>query len=436
MSTPIPDALLTGLASALLSKGVNELWELVKLMKAGTMVRGKKDFHDAQIKPLSTRKGSQSAALLSSREKQIADLYKFYAAEPDKLVLGSNIRIGYAHQAWFVTNMPGAIDFSDLTVESSQDYDVDQSLEIQGFRKTATRFRTERGIRLPSQGPAVRVSSWDGKQRLALSKADYIDQFVTNQMPDTPIGDIKKFDPDIFVPPYMLNQTLRNLNASNGLLLPFEESRLSNTLGVSAIVVTSDGYLIVPKRGSTGHFEQSYNVCSIAGVLEWTSKLLTDFPKEVAAQLVNKEGTQEILLDQYRISTPRPLALAREFARAGKPQLFFNIWSDDSLENFKSRWQVSDQPYTEMETIGWFQIFDPNQLRDPSSAVNQMIERLFFLLTSEAFSAGDKDSVVILSEEMRANLFYFLGSLVRLGSEAFPTHWRPSIIVSDKETSV
>jgi hypothetical protein len=228
----------------------------------------------------------------------------------------------------------------------------------------------------------VRVSAWNGSQTLILSHSYYYDQFITNkEIVDVPLEIIVKGTSAV-VPPMLLRSSLRELNMRDGRLLSFEESPLANSIGVGATVITSDGYLVLPKRNRWVHFQCGSEGCSTSGALKWTDGLLDKFIEELKRQLSSREGPQEILLDPDKIVI-HPLAFAREFERAGKPQFFFHIWTSRRLDEFKKRWKVSISVHEEFDSIRWIEMYEPRKLRAPDRAIDQAVERILALLRAE-----------------------------------------------------
>ena len=119
----------------------------------------------------------------------------------------------------------------------------------------------------------------------------------------------------------------------------------------------------------------------------------------------------------------RPLAFSREFERAGKPQFFFHIWTSQRLEEFTSRWRVSKYAQEEFESIRWIEMFEPGMLQEPEKAVDQMIERILAMLRSDSFIRLDDRNNIVLSEEMRANLYYLVIFLQSYRIDSFPRKW-------------
>ncbi|HOV47572.1 MAG TPA: hypothetical protein PLM06_02940 [Anaerolineae bacterium] len=369
--------------------------------------------------------GIPQAALLQERKKQLQRLFTFYAAEPNKLVLGDAVRVAYAHQQYYIPTLEGSVEPQSLVAHKGEDYKVDEALGIPGYKQAAMRFRKETRPKKtePFDGSAVRILDWDGVMTFTISEATYFDQYVTNQkeIVDVCLEDIVG-DNTISVKPQWFERTLREINASNARLLPFSQSLLANTIGVAATVVTRDGYLVLPRRNQSVHFQSGYEGCSVSGVLEWSPHLLRDFMGTLKYHVAKKEGPEEILLDPSKI-TICPLGFAREFERAGKPQFFFHIWTEQRLREFVEKWKQSIYPRQEFDSVRWIQLYEREALRQPEGAIQQAVERILALLNANGYIVLKDGYQVVLSEEMRANLFYLALFLQSQQVRAFPSMW-------------
>ena len=408
-------------------KALDIAWDdLTYNVKVGALLLNKGgtfDFVHGTLKRI-LGKDTIQAGLLRDRNKQTQRLFTLYANEPEKIVV-SGARIAYVNQKYFIPNLEEGIDPRDIIVNSGVPYNVDQALGIDGYQKAAMKFRAEADPKKssPFPGTTVRISEWDSDRILVLSLSNYLDQYVTNQreIVDTPIEQIVQ-ETSLLIKPDWLKRTLRNINIHHARLQPFNESLLANSIGVAATVITCDGYLVLPRRNQNVHFQSGYESCSISGVLEWSDFILVDFMGTLKHHIARREGPEEILLDPQKI-TIHPLGFARELERAGKPQFFFHIWTDYRLENFLEKWKQSSYPRYEFDSVRWIEIYEYEALRSPEIAINQAVERILALLSAEGYITLKDGYQVVLSEEVRANLFYLLLFLQTQKAAAFPTSW-------------
>jgi len=366
--------------------------------------------------------------ILGNRIAQTQELFTTYANEPNPIAV-CDTRIAYAHKLHFVPGQDDAVLPDKLKAVRCEDYDVDTRLGISGYKKAAEDFRVNRGDRRPEWSEsAVRISAWErkrSKEVISLSRAEYLDQFVTSQkeIVDIPIREILK-DSNIIddVSPLMLDENLRKLGVRKARLPEFKVSLLSNTIGIAATVVTSDGYLIVPRRNTKVHVQPEFEGCSVSGVLQWSEGLFADFIRELKNQLLGREGPEEIGLRETT-SEVIPLAFARELERAGKPQFFFHVWASQILETLRQGWENSEKPKEEYDSIRWVQLFEPGGLKAPEEAAIVAAKRLCALVNSDTVLKWGDNSYAVFSEEARANMFYLAAYLRLLGKDAFPASW-------------
>jgi len=363
--------------------------------------------------------------LLNDRNDQLKRYYELYANESNKLTIGNDIRIAYAHQLWLMPKIEGAIDPNKLRTIEGRPYNVDETVKIDGYKNEAFIFRMKNNPKKepPYKGSTVRISDWNTHDEFTLSESNYHDQYVTNQrdIVDLKIKEIIEGS-SIIISPKLLNKSMRELSMEQGKLLPFNRSPLANTIGIASTVITCDGYLIIPTRNKRVNFQSGYEGCSTSGVLEWESGLLENFIEELKKQISTQEGPEELLLDYEKIIV-EPLAFAREFERAGKPQFFFHIWSFQRLEEFKRLWNKSEFVEEEFASIQWIEMYEPGMLAQPEKALDQIIERILALLSSKSLLKFGNNKKIILSEEMRANLFYLAIFLESNRVDSFPQEW-------------
>lgn len=378
--------------------------------------------------PFIKKPSGVAADLLVQRQQFSDQMFTYYANDLEKLAFdiegGISIRIAYSHQL-YIPDIECHEEEPILQAESGDPYDCNHSIGIERYKESAIEYRIENDGRKdkPYPGPVVRVSDWDGDAKFVLSPADYFDQYVTNQkeIVDTKLQEIIKTS-GVFVRPALQNTTLRRLNLKDGKLIPFRVSILSNTIGLAAPLITSDGYLVLPKRERV-HFARGYEGASVSGALEWDDGITKDFLSSMEAQISKREGAQELLLNPGTY-TLRPLAFAREFERAGKPQFFFVIWADKPFREFKEEWSKSRYPTEEYSAISGIPVFQPAQLALPDECAASLAATLFVLLSSDSVTKVG-DVFTVLSEEARASLFYVACWLLDRRKAAFPSHWTP-----------
>jgi hypothetical protein len=215
--------------------------------------------------------------------------------------------------------------------------------------------------------------------------------------------------------------TLRTLEAGSGCLPAFARSCLANTVGVSATVVTRDGFLLLPRRNARVHVNRGLTSSSTSGVLEWSTVLFQDFAGALESQLLIREATAELLLDAH--AEVIALAFVREMQRAGKPQFFFHIWTEATLAQLRQRWTTEDGPAEEYAAIQWVRVFDPAMLLSTADEAAETAARRLASLVAATAPLWFGASPVVLAEEARVLLLYLGLFLHQRGAAAFPSAW-------------
>lgn len=188
----------------------------------------------------------------------------------------------------------------------------------------------------------IRWAIEEGK--IEVQQGDYFSQIGSNITMDWASGHLSdKVDDRI--------ATIRNCieRPHGGMLLPFSESVLANTLGVATFLYTIDGQILIPIRGNSqaimsegkGKFH-----CSASGVFKWQNfegvgksarfdKFIEGMHDEIYRELHITQDTYEIV----------PLAFARELSRGGKPQLFFCAKCKLPLGEVKKQMKLAEEKW-------------------------------------------------------------------------------------------
>jgi len=387
----------------------------------GALVLQKGTFRRATGHVLSWARIDARGIFIRQRNEASSTYIEKYVHEP--ILCSGDFRFPYAHYLSFFKGIPFPVNPNRLVAIPAGKFDLDKTIKIQGYRNAAVQYRKNKKHLIPFEGPTVRINEWNGDEQFTLSEADYTDQFVTNQreVVDEKIDNIL-LDSRIPTPPYYCGKSLRELDMQEAKLKPFSSSVLANTIGIAGTVVTSDGYLILPRRNKTVHYEPGLEGCSVSGVLKWSEGLFKSFIKELERQLTGGEGPEELLLKGARV-TIVPLAFCRELQRAGKPQFFFHIWADMTLKELQGEWKDSKYPRAEYDSIRWIRLFGPVSRQSAKTAIGNAISTILALLNPKtAFRLG-RHGRVALNEEMRTNLFYLAAYVGAKEARALPKHW-------------
>jgi hypothetical protein len=180
-------------------------------------------------------------------------------------------------------------------------------------RKKDGRTRlNERTIRL-SKVQSQHADS--GKALLNVQRASYYDQAHSNL-----ILDFDRHNPGTF-------HTLRDqLHAKYGdCLPPLHDGRLANTIGIAAQLFYWNGKdwvpYIVRRVRQIGVFPGGLH-CSASGVANWPQRRSEITFGDLSKQMYD-EIEEEVGLKPEELIELRPMALCREMARGGKPQIFY-----------------------------------------------------------------------------------------------------------------
>lgn len=187
--------------------------------------------------------------------------------------------------------------------------------------------------RIGSSEPAIRVSSAvvkQGRLNLALQEATYHDQAHSNLILD--------FDRDS---PAKYRSLRSQLVPSRDQCLPkLSDRRLANTLGVAALIFYKHGdqwiQYIVRRVDNLAVFTGGMH-CTASGVARWPENPNVRTLDNFATDHMFKEIEEEVGLQPTDIIELRPLALCREMARGGKPQLFYGGFTRLKRDALKER---------------------------------------------------------------------------------------------------
>jgi hypothetical protein len=170
----------------------------------------------------------------------------------------------------------------------------------------------------------LRITSIDAENSiLGYSSTDYDTQAVTNL-----IMDMQTF-----------KDTLREFTTQNSALPPLSHEHLANNLGISILVLSQEGKLIIPLRNSTGVavFPNEWGcTTSFAANFPEIPKNNISLPKLLYTAL-KKQLHNEFMVKYKPDMKLVPLALTREWFRGGKPQLFMFFESDFTYEEIINR---------------------------------------------------------------------------------------------------
>lgn len=122
-------------------------------------------------------------------------------------------------------------------------------------------------------------------------------------------------------------------------LPPLNEARLANNVGIACLLFFRDRDGLTPylvKRVSEIGVMPGGVHCTASGAAAWPDQGSCDFEGFFSCDMY-REIKEEVGLDRTDIQDLRPVALCREFLRAGKPQLFFAGITSLSYDELQKR---------------------------------------------------------------------------------------------------
>ncbi|MCM3668290.1 hypothetical protein M3181_04635 [Mesobacillus maritimus] len=133
---------------------------------------------------------------------------------------------------------------------------------------------------------------------------------------------------------FQRNISIRKVFEFGPLLKPLNTSKLSNHIGINGIVLLSDGYTLIPRRGGKATYSKNKMTASIAAPLTSTSSMAEDHgTNEITYQGLLKE-VKNLLKTRLYIEVEELndtdvevnfLGFGREVYEGGKPQFYFMI---------------------------------------------------------------------------------------------------------------
>lgn len=102
-------------------------------------------------------------------------------------------------------------------------------------------------------------------------------------------------------------------------MAPLEKSFCSNHLGLSCPVITKEGKIILNKGTQQKVTSAKLISPSASGAMDWREPFVTPF------EVMQAELYEEIGLEPSETAGIKAIAIARELARGGKPEMFFYL---------------------------------------------------------------------------------------------------------------
>lgn len=182
-----------------------------------------------------------------------------------------------------------------------------------------------------SDNPKSRLDSFVIGNRflMTFSKVNYSDYIVTNN------------SMEIVLPS---GKTVRDVLEPGPELKPLSESKCSNHLGISCLMITADNKLIL-NVGTQSKITGAGKISSSAsGSMDYKEPHVTPF-EVMHAELYEELG----IVPSEKTSDIRAIALARDLQRGGKPEMFFVMYTAYKADDILS--MVGSDPDKEVERV-------------------------------------------------------------------------------------
>ena len=192
----------------------------------------------------------------------------------------------------------------------------------------------------------IRMDDYDAQNKVFhLSRSTYFNHLVTNRAMDFQLFE------DI---------SLRDMYEYGPQLTPLSESKMSNHVGINALVFLKGGYLLIPRRRADSTISKNMVTSSIAVMLNFPEAYTND-PRSVriTSEYLLHDNIVQNLTDRVKI-TPDEwleqgkidvsfLGFGRNIYEGGKPQMYYAVYLDVSVEEF---WANRDQCIEQLKAEG------------------------------------------------------------------------------------
>lgn len=268
-------------------------------------------YRDEVGRVLAVRPGADGGQVLTGLGRDAVEVLTGPAGEVPGLVVSHSVLEWAPSRPWPIT---------DVRFEVGDDrYDLPWVIGEGGIERVLQRFNAE--SRRDYNGLTLATRGWqaDGDGiRLTFARSFYYSYFVTNMLPEVTVSGRLTYR-DLLEPGPALNDL--------GGALP------ENHLGMSCLVRTADGALVVPRRSQDTHVFKGQLSPSVSGGAspgscrdaELGYSPLSWLVRELSEELPFLAGADDVFPGGLRAELARAvvLGMTRELRRCGKPELFF-----------------------------------------------------------------------------------------------------------------
>ncbi len=175
----------------------------------------------------------------------------------------------------------------------------------------------------------IRMDNYDAEKReFQLSRSTYFNHLVTNRAVDFQLFE---------------EVSLRDVYEYGPKLTSLAESKMSNHVGINGLVFLKGGYLLIPRRKSDATISKNKVTSSIATMLTFPEEN-KNTPRSVTItkEYLFHDNIVQNLTDRLKIKTDklkdkidvRFLGFGRNIYEGGKPQMYFAVHLDITVEDF------------------------------------------------------------------------------------------------------
>jgi hypothetical protein len=192
----------------------------------------------------------------------------------------------------------------------------------------------------------IRMDDYDAANKMFyLSRSTYFNHLVTNRAVDFQLFE------DI---------SIRDVYEYGPRLTSLSDSKMSNHVGINALVFLKGGYLLIPRRKADSTISKNMVTSSIAVML--------NFPKDaennprsatITSEYLFHDNIVQNLTDRVKINTEklekenkidvRFLGFGRNIYEGGKPQMYFAVYLDMTVKEF---WDNRNQCIEDLKAQG------------------------------------------------------------------------------------
>ena len=288
-----------------------------------------------------------------------------------------------------VPSSPISIKNIDFEV-SDDEYELPWFVAEQASDLIITKYNTSERYEYNGRTIALRGFNASSQQlNLKFIRSNYYNHLLTNCLPDVESN---------------LGVTFRDMLEPGPKLNRLEDVLVSNHLGMSCLIITSDEHFVLPLRSQNTNIFRGRLSPTISGASNASTCFDEKLSQFSALAWLNQEAKEELTSLDLRsyIDSAVYLGLSRELIRTGKPEMFF------SLKIEKSKNEISQFLFDQEknQTIIDYQEYDKFLILP----INEVRTNLCEIWGNYSSDVGIKykSDTYKLSESLVVNLYFYL----------------------------